>query len=298
MQTVSASVVFPARAQLGEGSLWDDRLGQLYWVDIVGSKVHVFRPQNRSNLSYDVGQNVGTVVATENDKLLLALRDGFGWLDPETGRMHLLEQLLADLPNQRFNDGKCDPTGRFWAGTMVEHGPKGGAKLYCLDADLGITTKIEGVTISNGLCWSSDRSRFYYVDTPTHEIVAYDFDANDGSIEKRRVVATIPEDVGAPDGMTIDAEDQLWVALFHGSAVLRIDPQSSAVTFRVEVAASNVTSCAFGGAELDELFITTARVGLSERELEQQPLAGSLFSVKLPFRGVPAPRFSRRLEEA
>lgn len=296
MQTARASVAFPARAELGEGSLWDERLGRLLWVDIVGSKVHVFRPANRSNLSFDVGQNVGTVVVTENDKLLLAQRDGFAWLDPDTGRVHPLEQLLGDLPNQRFNDGKCDPAGRFWAGTMVEKGPKGVGKLYCLDTELVVSTKIEGVTISNGLVWSSDCSSFYYVDTPTQEVVRYDFDLTSGAISNRSVVFRVPDEVGAPDGMTIDAEDMLWVALFGGSSVLRIDPTRGEVTFKVEVPASNVTSSAFGGVGLDELFITTARVGLSERERAEQPLAGALFSVKLPFRGVPAHRFARAFE--
>jgi sugar lactone lactonase YvrE len=296
MQTASASVAFEARAELGEGSLWDERLGRLYWVDIVQSRVHVFNPTNRSNLSFDVGQNVGTVVPTQNDKLLLALRDGFAWLDPDTGRVHLLEQLLADLPGERFNDGKCDPAGRFWAGTMVEKGPKRTGKLYCLDESLDVTTKIEGVTISNGLVWSSDQTRFYYIDTPTHEIVGYDFDVATGAIDNRSVVATIPAGIGSPDGMTIDADDQLWVALFHGASVLRIDPRSGEVGFRVEVPAKNVTSCAFGGLDLDELFITTARVGSSAAELAAQPLAGSLFSVRLPFAGVPAHRFARSLQ--
>ncbi len=296
METANARVAFPARAQLGEGSLWDERNGQLYWVDILQSFVHVFRPDNHSNLSFDVGQNVGTVVATDNDKLLLALRDGFAWLDPDTGRVHPLEQILKDLPGERFNDGKCDPRGRFWAGTMVEQGPPAVGKLYCLDADLQITTKIEGVSISNGLVWTRDEKRFYYIDTPTQRIVGYDFDAATGAIENRSVVARIPKDVGSPDGMTIDTEDQLWVALYNGSSVLRIDPQSGEVTFKVEVQAKNVTSCAFGGPDLDELFITTARVGLSEARLAEEPHAGSLFSVKLPFRGVPAQRFRRALE--
>ena len=143
---------------------------------------------------------------------------------------------------------------------------------------------------------SSDASRFYYIDTPTREIVGYDFDGESGAIENRSVVAEIPQEVGSPDGMTIDSEDQLWVALFHGSAVLRVNPLSGEVTFKVEVPASNVTSCAFGGAHLDELFITTARVGLSDEAREREPLAGSLFSVSLPFRGVPARRFGRALE--
>jgi sugar lactone lactonase YvrE len=202
---------------------------------------------------------------------------------------------VADTPDQRFNDGQCDPAGRFWVGTKVEGGRTGAGRLYCLDRDLKVTPKLDGVSISNGLVWSGDASRFYYIDTPTQAVVGYDYDQTRGSIENRTLVAKLPEGVGAPDGMTIEADDHLWVALFHGGAVWRIDPSTGKAVFRVELPVSNVTSCAFGGAELDELYITTASVGLDDAQRAAQPLAGSLFVAKVPFRGVAAWRFGRAL---
>jgi sugar lactone lactonase YvrE len=292
---IEAKLKFPLLCDLGEGSLWDEREQVLYWIDIAQNKVYRYNPQNGSNLAYDVGENVGTVVVTINDKLLLALRSGFAWLDPNTGRVTHLGDPEADKPHTRFNDGKCDPKGRFWAGTMVENSQTGDGALYCLDTDLTITRKLTGVTCSNGLVWSRDQRRFYYIDTPTLQINCFEFDLETGSLGARRVVAALPRETGAPDGMTIDSEDGLWVALFGGGRVIRIAPLSGQVDCEVEVASPNVTSCAFGGPELNELYITTARVGLSDERRREYPLAGSLFSARLPFRGVPAYRFAREL---
>jgi sugar lactone lactonase YvrE len=295
MQTLSAEVVFPILCDLGEGALWDAEHARLYWLDIVGHKVFSFDPRNRSNLAYDVGESVGTVVVTRNDKLLLALRSGIACLDPATGGISRIADPESDLPGNRFNDGKCDPEGRFWVGTMVEKGPPGGASLYCLNTELVVTKKLGGVTISNGLVWTRDRRFFYYIDTPTHEIWGFDFDPAAGEIKNRRAVAEIPRDLGAPDGMTIDEEDHLWVALWGGSSVVRVSPLTGQIDFRITLPAQNVTSCAFGGRELDELYITTARVGLDPERRPAQPLAGSLFRAKVPVRGVPSRRFGRDL---
>src|SRR5262245_60561821 len=150
-----ATVIFPCDCQLGEGSLWDVAQQRLYWVDIIGHKVFAFDPRNGSNLAFDVGESVGTVVLSENDKLLLALRSGFAWLDPENGHLKRLSDPEADNPATRFNDGKCDPRGRFWAGTIREgEGELGG--LYCLDQNLEVTKKLDGIKCSNGLVWTRD----------------------------------------------------------------------------------------------------------------------------------------------
>lgn len=296
MNSVTAEVVFPYPAELGEGSLWDPERGLLYWVDIARHKVFAFNPRNRSNLAYDVGEDVGTVVLTQQHKLLLALRSGFAVLDPVTGTLARLGNPEADQPHTRFNDGKCDPQGRFWAGTLVENGQRGGAALYCLDADLVITQKLSGVTCSNGLCWSRDGRRFFYVDTPTYEVCVFDFDSVAGNLSNRRVVAELPRTLGAPDGMTIDAADHLWVALFNGGRVVRIDPASGETTFEVLLPGSgSVTSCAFGGDDLDQLFVTTARAGLDATRRAAEPAAGSLHAARVPFRGVRAHRFAGSL---
>ena len=293
MDSVEARVAFPILCDLGEGSLWDEERGVLFWVDISQNKVFRFDPSNSSNLAYDVGESVGTVVLTQNDRLLLALRSGFAWLDPETGKVTKISDPEADLPDNRFNDGKCDPQGRFWAGTMVEHGPREKAALYCLDTDLTVSRKVEGVTVSNGLVWSGDRRLFYYIDTPTQQVALFDFDPESGNIENRRVAAEVPKPAGSPDGMAIDEEGHLWIALFGGYKVIRVDPTSGEIEFEVTLPVRNVTSCAFGGTDLRQLFVTTARVGLDADQRKAQPLAGSLFTAEVPFRGTTTARFAR-----
>jgi sugar lactone lactonase YvrE len=293
MQSQAAELVFPILCELGEGALWDERHARLYWVDIVENKVFVFDPKNRSNLAYDVGESVGTVTLTRNDKFLVALRGGFACLDPETGELTRIADPEADLSGNRFNDGKCDPQGRLWAGTMVEHGPWGGASLYCLDTDLSVRKMLDRVTTSNGLTWSRDSRRFFYIDTPTHQVVVFDFDPASGEITNRRLVVEIPRELGSPDGMTIDEEDHLWIALWGGSSVIRVNPTGGKIEYRITLPADAVTSCAFGGPGLDELYITTACVGLDADRRKAQPRAGSLFRAKVPYRGVGSHRFGR-----
>ncbi len=292
---IEAQLRFRIPCDLGEGSLWDERGQVLYWVDIIQNKVFRFDPKNGSNLAFDVGENIGTVVLTANDKLLLALRSGFAWLDPETGSVTWISNPESDKPHTRFNDGKCDPRGRFWAGTMVENSMTGDGALYCLDTDLTVSRKLSGVSCSNGLVWSRDGRKLFYIDTPTRQIQCFDYDPEHATLSRPRVAVEVPESAGAPDGMAIDEQDGLWVAHFGGSHVVRYDSSSGVATFEVKVAAPNVTSCAFGGPDMDELYITTARVGLSAEGCQQYPLAGSLFSAKVPVRGAPSPRFAREL---
>lgn len=294
MQVFEAQVKIPMESQLGEGALWDVRDRALYWVDILGSEVYRLDPEAGGPSSWQVGQHVTTVVVAEDGRLVLGLRHGFAWLDLSSGRVTSIVDPEPDNPDTRMNDGKCDPQGRFWAGTMVERGERGRGGLYCLGADLSLTRKLSGVSCSNGLVWTRDQRTFYYIDTPTHRIDAFDYEPTSGQIAARRTVAEIPRELGAPDGMAIDAEDRLWVALFGGSAVVCVDPRDGAVKARIEVGAQNVTSCAFGGPELRDLYITTARVGMSAQQLAELPQSGSLFCVTLPVAGVPSPRFAGR----
>lgn len=291
MTSIRAEVAFPYHATLGEGSLWDHERQWLYWVDIYENKVFIYDPKKRANLAYDVGANVGTVVPTRDGRLLVALRDELATLDLGTG---LVDPVLVPAPARdgiRFNDGKCDPEGRFWVGTMVEQGLAGTGVLYCVSPDMSSSVRLDGLTISNGLVWHD--AHFYHIDTPSHMVRRFSYDARTGVLGAPSVAARFEEADGAPDGMCLDDEGLLWVALWGGHSVVRVDPSNGAIVYRVEVPASNVTSCAFGGKELDELYITTARAGLDPKVLAREPLAGSLFRVKLPFRGVPAVPFAR-----
>jgi sugar lactone lactonase YvrE len=295
MTNLTVEVAFRQSAELGEGALWDEQQGVLYWVDIVENKVHRFDPSNRSNLSYDVGESVGTVVLSRDGRLLLGLRTGIAWLDPNTGQVVHLEDPERDKPHTRLNDGKCDPRGRFWVGSICEREPRFDGGLYCLDTDLTLTQKLTGIQCSNGLVWTSDERTFYYIDTPTHEIWGFAYDATTGNIGGKRVVAQIAAELGSPDGMTIDRDDHLWVALYHGHRVLRIDPTDGRIELEIQLPATNVTSVAFGGEQLDDLYITTARAGLNSELRAREPLAGSLFHARVPYQGVAANRFGRAL---
>jgi sugar lactone lactonase YvrE len=176
-------------------------------------------------------------------------------------------------------------------GSYCERDPLFDAALYCLDTDLSVTRKLGHIQCSNGIVWTRDGRTLFYVDTPTHEIWGFDYDAETGTLANRRTVARFPEGEGSPDGMTIDEDDHLWVALFNGHRVVRVDPSDGTTELEIPIPATNVTSVAFGGSALDELYVTTALVGLGSDVRASEPLGGSLFRVRVPYRGVPASRF-------
>jgi sugar lactone lactonase YvrE len=285
--TKIAEPILEANAVLGEGSLWDPRNNCLYWVDILDRMVNIYDPVTGTNRAIEVPQDVGTVVSDSAGNLMLALRDGFARLDIDTGDVVMVAEQKAE--GIRFNDGKCDPAGRFWAGTMAYDMTDGAAALYCLDTNFTVRQMIDDVTISNGLVWTSDARDFYYIDTPTFEVAAFDYDIDTGNISNRRVVIKFDQSMGRPDGMTIDEEDMVWIAHWDGGRVTRWDPKTGKMLETIEVPGARlVTSCAMGGPDLNELYITTASVDLNEEKRKSQPLAGSLFRVQVDVKGVPA----------
>ncbi|SES14833.1 SMP-30/gluconolactonase/LRE family protein [Salipaludibacillus aurantiacus] len=284
-------LVLDSKAALAEGPSWNAKSQKLLWVDINGHTVNAFDPETGGNESLDVGEKVGAVVPRENGGLVLAMESGFYTYSKETKELTPVEDPEAHLKGTRFNDGKCDPQGRFWAGTMVMEGEPGEANLYRLDHDLKVNLMISDVTVSNGLAWNPEKSKMYYIDTKSKKIRSYEFDGETGSIDEERTIITIPEDMGSPDGMTIDEEGMLWIAFFHGGKVVRFNPDNGDSLSEVLMPASNVTSCAFGGENLDELYITTAREGLTEEELDRQPHAGGIFRIKPGVKGAPSYTF-------
>lgn len=277
-------------SRLGEGPIWYRE--KLYWVDIVGKRVHVYEPASRSARTIEVGYMVGTVVPRLAGGLVVALENGFAFLDEDSGAVTPIIDPEADQPGNRFNDGKCDPAGRFWAGTMSLHGKARAGALYMLDREGMAHERLEGITTSNGICWSLDYRTMYYIDTPTQEVVAFDFDMAAGLITNARSIIKIDAAEGHPDGMTIDERGHLWIALWDGGAVVCHDPTSGRRLAKVEVPASRATACAFGGPHLDELYITSASVGLTDEQRQQQPLAGRLFRTNVGVGGVPAFAFA------
>lgn len=287
-----ATLILDAQAKLGEGALWHPTEKKLYWVDIEGKALHLYDPDTKQDRVIPVDERIGTVVPVQQGGVLIALQDGIHTLDVTTGKQEFLVNPLPD-GNLRFNDGKCDPSGRFWVGSIALDNRKKGASLYRFDGDGSIQVMLDEVTISNGIVWTSDRKTMYYNDTPTRTVQAFDYDDATGTISNGRVAVTIPPGMGAPDGMTIDEEDKLWVALWGGYAVGRFDPVTGELMEKIDVPAPNVSSCAFGGEDLKTLYITTARAWTNPEKLKEFPQAGGLFAVEPGVRGVPASFFKK-----
>lgn len=281
-------------ALLGEGPSWDARRKVLYWVDILEKKVYMYNPVTDINYVIELDQYVGTVAPTESGNLILALQHGFFTMDLNTKQLTKIVDPEERIPDNRFNDGKCDVRGRFWAGTMSLKDVRGAGNLYRLDDDHNVKTIIQNVTISNGIAWRPDNKIMYHIDTPTRQVAAYDFEVETGAIRNKRVVIEIPEEMGSPDGMTVDEEGMLWVAKWGGFQVGRWNPNTGELIDSVGVPAPLVTSCSFGGENMDELYITTARVGLNNDTLQKYPKAGGLFRIKTDVKGQQIHRFKDR----
>jgi sugar lactone lactonase YvrE len=287
----SVELVLDSRAELGEGPVWDTRAGVLVWVDILAGHVHRYDPATGADSVTDVGQPVGAVGLRESGGLVLAVRDGFALLDEDGPAPRPLAAVEREDLETRMNDGEVDPAGRFWAGTMELGGALGRGSLYRLDPGGAVTRVLADVSISNGLGWSPDERTLYYIDSPTQRIDAYDYDRSSGAISNRRTVVEIEAGDGLPDGLTVDAEGFLWVALWGGSAVHRYAPDGR-LDQVVELPVSQVTSCAFGGSDLAELYVTSAWAGLEEQQRRAESAAGGLFRLRPGVRGLPARRFA------
>ena len=290
---MEAKLLLDTQNQLGEGAFWDWKANELIWIDIENGSLHWYQPQNKQKRSVKFDQKIGTVVPTTNANYVVALQNGIHLWETKTAKLTLLAAPEKHLPQNRFNDGKADPQGRFWAGTMAMQNPdtqKTGA-LYCYAND-SIRQMITGVSISNGITWSADSKKMYYIDTPTRQVQEFDFEPNTGNIAFNRVAVQVPDSLGYPDGMTIDQQGNLWIALWGGYGVGCWQPQTGMLIDFVKVPAPHVTACAFGGQQANELFITTARVGLTEQQLLQYPQSGGVFVCKTTASGVKMPFYA------
>jgi sugar lactone lactonase YvrE len=242
----------------GEGPIfWNE---QLLYVDIEGHALICLNPKNGEEQVWEIGERIGTVVPRQSGGFVCAGDSGIYSFDPETGEKKSMADPESDKrPDNRFNDGKCDPSGRFWAGTISTVKKTGDANLYMLDVNGDLSLKVPGVTNSNGICWNAKADRMYYIDTPTKEIWAFPFNNQLSELGEKQVVFNT-EDAGldgSPDGMTIDSEGMLWVAMCHGGAVLRIDPHNGSLLQKIDFPCVETTACAFGGDKLERLFVTT-----------------------------------------
>jgi sugar lactone lactonase YvrE len=279
-----------ARAIVGEGAIWDDEKQVLYWVDIMGNSLYAYDPVADKNTAYHVGQHVGTVVPKNEAEVMVAVYEGFATFKLASQELALINNPEAGLPDNRFNDGKCDPAGRFWAGTMAYQNQSTQGALYRMDPDYSVHKMVGNVGISNGLAWSLDQATMYYIDSIPYNVKAYDFDLETGNIGQERIIIDVPQEAGMPDGMTIDEEGMLWIAHFGGGRVCRWHPDSGELLQTIHLPVSQITSCAFGDKELDTLYITSAAIRRSEGAPEE-PHAGALFSIKPGCRGLQSFRF-------
>lgn len=292
---LEASLVLDTKSMLGEGSIWHPKEKKLYWIDIEGKLLHIYDPVSKEDKTFPVGARIGTVVPVKGGGMLVALQNGIHKMDTKTGRLSFFTNPLPDTTNLRFNDGKCDPAGRFWVGTLAMDSRRRGAVLYRVDKDKTVHQVLDSVSISNGIVWTADKKTMYYNDTPTGTIQAFDYNVETGEISNRRVAVVIPKGIGSPDGMTIDADGNLWVALWGGGIVGKFNPITGELLQKVKVPAQNVSSCAFGGKNLETLYITTARAWVKEDKLKEFPLSGGLFSVKPGVHGVAAEFYKGKL---
>jgi sugar lactone lactonase YvrE len=269
---------------IGENPFWDVEQGKVVWVDIATQEVRRLEPQSRRYEAWHMGQHVGAVVPRASGGMVVALGDGFGGLDPVDGSVRLFAPLDLDSAVLQLNDCQCDSRGRLWAGTYGASAQA--ACLYRLDPDHSLTVMLEGVTASNGIGWSPDDRLMYYIDSREQRVDVFDFDLSRGEITNRRPLVNVPRGDGVPDGLCVDAEGLIWVAIFGGAALHRYTPAGD-LDGRVAVPALNVTSCAFGGPDLSSLYITSATASMSPTQLESYPRAGGLFVSRPGVRGQP-----------
>ncbi|BCM66705.1 MULTISPECIES: SMP-30/gluconolactonase/LRE family protein [Streptomyces] len=275
-------VAVRAEATLGEGPTWDPATGRLIWLDILGMRLHTYDPASGRRTVRTTPQHIGAAKPRAGGGLVLNLRDGVGLLDPD-GTFRWLHH--EPVPGRRANDAAVAPDGSLWAGTMRYDEAPGGGTLSRLTGDGTVRTVLPDVAVSNGTGWSPDGRLMYYIDSPTRRVDVFDHDA-DGRVGNRRPLVEIEEGAGFPDGLTVDAEGCVWVALWDGGAVRRYTP-SGDLDRVITLPTPRTTACAFGGPDLTDLYITTARTGLSS----PHPLSGSLLVIPGAGQGLPQPAF-------
>jgi L-arabinonolactonase len=285
---VEVSCVLSAKADIGEGPVWSVAEQRLYWADITGKQLHIFNPADGSNQTFDLPELVTSISPRQNGEgLILTLRSSFAFFDPKTKKLEKLAEPEPDKPGNRFNDGKCDRQGRMWGGTMgdVEWDQPLGS-LYRFGADRKPVRVEEGICCSNGLGWSPDSKTMYFTESFKYRIFAYDFDAATGNVSNRRVFVNLePHESAFPDGLTVDAEGYVWSAQPMFGRLARYAPDGKLERV-IELPVSRGTSVMFGGPNLDVLYVTTMRATLSEAQLREEPLAGSLLALRPGVKGL------------
>jgi len=280
-----ADVFHASQCILGESPLWHAERKCCFWVDIENGVLYEYNWVKQTTRDWKFNYRLTLALQGKGDQLILALDAKIAGFDLETEKV----RWLADVEmgsETRCNDGACDTLGRLWVGTMhLEHKDEAGA-LYCIDPDLKVHKKLNNTTISNGIVWSLDNKRLYYIDSPTQVVQSFIFDEKKGEIFFEKNVISIPGKMGSPDGMAIDEEGMLWIAHWGGFGIFRWNPVNGKLIDKIEVPVPQVSSCAFVGENLDYLMITTARENMKEEDLKKYPESGNVFLIKTDVKGV------------
>lgn len=288
-EKITAELASKLECDVAEGPFWDDSEQQLYFVDIVNKQIKIFSSPSTPVETIQFNQEISAVFLDQKSDLIVAARDGIF----AATRDGVLEVSLAPIELEdtsiRTNDAKCDANGRMWVGTMAFDFTPGAAALFSFDSRV-LKEVVPDLTVSNGIGWSLDKKTMYFIDSPTKRVDFFDFDIESGELGNRRPFLLLSDLDAFPDGLTTDEDGGVWVALFGGGEVRRFDAQGT-LTHIVEIPVKQVTSCCFGGADMSELYITTAQNGMDSDSLIRQPLAGSLFRAKTAFKGSKSNRF-------
>jgi len=276
--------LYASQCFLGEGPYWHAIRNSFFWVDIENGKLFEYPMDSGKVNTWKFEQRITLVVEGKADHLILALDQKIARFNLKTENLEWIAS-IEDIPGNRLNDGKCDAKGRLWVGSMSKTFDKGAGAFYSLDADLKIQKHLDQITISNGIAWTQDNKTLYYIDSPTQKVNAYHFDLESGNIQFDRIAIDIPNSLGTPDGMCIDVEGKLWIAHYGGSGIYRWDPLTGKLMEKVSLPVPHVTSCAFGGENLDTLLVTTARENLNEAQLKEFPLSGDVFVIQTKTKG-------------
>ena len=289
MTSVDAACVVDCRNVLGEGAVWCPLEQRLWWIDIASPSLWRFDPASARVEQWPLPKPPGSFALRRDGGFLIAFRNGLATLRQPGAELEWLPALT--LGDERFNDGKVDRAGRFWAGTLDRKLGAAIGQLYRVTPDFQVAAMDRGFTISNGIGWSPDERTMYFTDTPARRIYRYDFDAAAGRIANRRVFVEVEAGHGGPDGMTVDAEGHVWSAQFDRWCVNRYAPDGR-LERSIRLPVQRPTTCMFGGSDLATLYVTSARMDLSEAALAAQPQAGGVFALDPGVRGLPEPRFA------
>jgi sugar lactone lactonase YvrE len=287
---IGIECVFNEGATCGESPLWDDKQKVLYWVDIPGKTINCFDPSTRSNQSWNMDEEVGSIALRENGGLIAGMRSGFAFIDMPSANVTYIADPEPDHPENRLNDGRCDRSGRFWVGSMHVPKSRSDASLYRLDANLSYQKLTNNLIVSNGLGFSPDGTRMYHSDSRQSTIWCYDYDSSEGTPHNKRVFAKLTPQQGRPDGAAVDSEGFYWSCCYAGGRLIRFAPDGS-IDREISLPVINVTMCAFGGHGYEDLYVTTAAEHMTEEERLRYPNAGGLFLLHTGVKGVPETRF-------